>query len=249
MTELVRVEREGAVCIVRLSRAEKLNAISTAVERALQDALAGDEVRASSCVVLTGEGRAFSAGADISEFADRDADAVLRYYRESGAVYEQLASLPQPTISAIHGYCLGGGLELALATDFRIADETAMLGFPEVGIGILPSSGGTARAARLLGAARAKELILLGERWDARASLAAGLLTEVVAEGAALERALEVAQALAAQPAAAVAVAKQAIDAAAESSHEGALLVERLAYGLLAQTAAARDAAERFTER
>ena len=249
MNDVVQVEREGAVCVIRLSRPEKLNAISAAVERELQRALGGEDVRTSSCVVVAGEGRAFSAGADIGELVDRDAAAILRYYRESGGVVEQLAELSQPTVSAIQGYCLGGGLELALATDFRIADETAVFGFPEVGIGIIPSSGGTARAARLLGPARAKELILLGERVEARAALAMGLVTEVVAEGAALERALELARALAERPASAVAVAKHAIDAAAESSHEAAILIERLAYGLLAQTDDARSAAERFTER
>jgi enoyl-CoA hydratase/carnithine racemase len=244
---LVETSRDGAVCVLRLNRPGKLNAISTGVERELGAALAGEEVRTSACVVVAGSGRAFSAGADISEFAERDPEAILRYYRESGGVYEELASLPQPTIAAIHGYCLGGGLELALATDFRVADETAVLGFPEVGIGILPSSGGTMRATRLLGPARAKQLILLGGRLDAREALAAGLLTEVVAEGKAVERALELARALAELPAVAVAVAKQAIDAVPDASREAALLVERLAYGLLAQTEAARAAAEGFT--
>ena len=115
-----------------------------------------------------------------------------------------------------------------------------MFGFPEVAIGILPSRGGTVRAARLLGAARAKQLILLGERIPAARALELGLVTEVVAEGTHLERALELARALAELPAAALSVAKQAIDAAAESSRDTALLVERLAYGLLAQTTAAR---------
>ena len=162
------------MCILRLCRPEKLNALSTALEQALADTLDRPEVRDSPCVVLTGSGRAFSAGADVAEFADRDPEAIARYYRESGGVYERVAALQQPTISAIHGYCLGGGLELALATDFRIADETAIFGFPEVSIGILPSSGGTVRAARLLGPARAKELILLGGRVDAGQALAAG---------------------------------------------------------------------------
>ena len=190
---LVEARLEGEVCILRLCRAEKLNALSTALERALGDALDRPDVRESACVVITGSGRAFSAGADISEFADRDPEAIARYYRESGGVYERVAALQQPTISAIHGYCLGGGLELALATDFRIADETAVFGFPEVSIGILPSSGGTVRAARLLGPARAKQLILLGGRLDADEALAAGLVTEVVAEDGSLERALELA--------------------------------------------------------
>ena len=155
--------------------------------------------------------------------------------------------MPQPTISAIHGYCLGGGLELALATDFRVADETAVFGFPEVAIGILPSSGGTVRAARLLGPARAKQLILLGGRLTADEAVAAGLLTELVPAGGSLDRALELANGLAALPRLAVSIAKQAIDAAPESSREAALLIERLAYGLLAQTPAARGAADDFT--
>jgi len=121
-----------------------------------------------------------------------------------------------------------------------------VLGFPEVGLGILPSSGGTVRATRLLGAARAKQLILLGGRFSASESLAAGLVTEVVADGKALERARELARALAELPAAALSVVKQAIDAAAESSSSAGLLIERLAYGVLAQTAEAREAAEGF---
>jgi enoyl-CoA hydratase/carnithine racemase len=235
------------VCVLRLCRAEKLNALSTALEQALGDALGQPAVRDSACLVLTGSGRAFSAGADISEFADRDPETIARYYRESGGVYERIAALPQPTISAIHGYCLGGGLELALATDFRIADETAVFGFPEVAIGILPSSGGTVRAARMLGPARAKQLILLGGRLTADEAVAAGLLTELVPAGGSLDRALELANGLAALPRLAVSIAKQAIDAAPESSREAALLIERLAYGLLAQTPAAQGAADDFT--
>ena len=243
---LVEVGRDGAVCTLLLNREQKLNALSSALERELQDALASDAVRTSACVVIAGNGRAFSAGADITEFAERTPEAVLAYYRETGDVYEQVAALAQPTLSAIHGYCLGGGLELALATDFRIADETAVFGFPEVGLGILPSSGGTHRAVRLLGPARAKELILLRDRLTAAEALAAGLVTEVVAAGRARERALELAHGLAALPATAVAVTKGTIDAATDASREAALLIERLAYGLLAQTRDAQTAADEF---
>jgi enoyl-CoA hydratase/carnithine racemase len=228
--------------VLTLRREAKLNALSTALEGALADALGAPEVSAAASVVITGAGRAFSAGADVTELRDRTPADIAAYYASTGAVYERLAALPQPTLSAIHGYCLGGGLELALATDFRIADETAVFGFPEVGLGILPSSGGTARATRLLGAARAKELMLLRDRVDARAALAHGLVTEVVAAGEALDRALEHARALAELPRLAAATTKQAIDAAAESSHAGALLIERLAYAALAQTEDARGA-------
>jgi enoyl-CoA hydratase/carnithine racemase len=243
---VVEVAREGEVAVLRLNRPEKLNAISSEVERALHAALQSEDVRTSSALVVAGNGRAFSAGADISEFEGRSPEDVLRYYRETGGVYEELAALPQPTIAAIHGYCLGGALELAVALDFRIADESAVFGFPEVSLGILASSGGLHRVTRLLGPARAKELFLLAERFDADEARRAGVITEVVQEGNAYQRALEVAVRLAALPRDAVAVTKQAIDAASESSREAALLIERLAYAALAQTQAARDAAAGF---
>lgn len=228
------------MCVLTLRREAKLNALSTALEGALADALRAPGVRDAGSVVIAGAGRAFSAGADVTELRDRTPADIAAYYAGTGGVYEQLAAVPQPTVSAIHGYCLGGGLELALATDFRIADETAVFGFPEVGLGILPSSGGTARVTRLLGAAKAKELMLLRDRIDARAALAHGLVTEVVGAGEALDRALEHARALAELPRLAVATTKQAIDSAAESSHAGALAIERLAYAMLAQTEEAR---------
>jgi enoyl-CoA hydratase/carnithine racemase len=243
---VVEVVREGEVAVLRLNRPEKLNAISSGVERALHKALVSDDVRASGAVILVGEGRAFSAGADITEFEGRSPEDVLRYYHDTGGVYEELAALPQPTLAAIHGYCLGGALELALALDFRIADETAVFGFPEVSLGILASSGGLHRVTRLLGPARAKELFLLAERFGADEARAAGVVTEVVPAGQALERALEVAARLAALPRDAVAVTKQAIDAAGASPREAVLLIERLAYAALAQTQAARDAAAGF---
>jgi enoyl-CoA hydratase/carnithine racemase len=160
-----------------------------------------------------------------------------------------MAALAQPTIAAIHGYCLGGGLELALAADFRVADETAVFGLPEVELGILPSSGGTHRLVRVVGPARAKELMLLRERFGAEEALRLGLVTEVVSEGQALARALELAERVASLPPLAVSVAKQASDLMAESSREAGVALERLAYGMLAQTDEARGAAERFETR
>jgi enoyl-CoA hydratase/carnithine racemase len=152
---LVDVSRHDAAAVVSLRREEKLNALSSAVEAAIGEALGSDDVRSSACVVFTGGPRAFSAGTDVGELRDMDPAAILAYYRATGGVYERIARLPQPTISAIAGHCLGGGFELALATDFRIAETTASFGLPEVGIGILPSSGGTHRLVRLVGTARA----------------------------------------------------------------------------------------------
>lgn len=246
---LVDARTEAGVRVLTLRHEAKLNALSAALEQALAEALAQDEVRNAACVVLTGSGRAFSAGADVDELQERTPEAVLAYYAATGGVYEQLAALPQPTLSAIGGYCLGGGLELALATDFRIADETAVFGFPEVSLGILPSSGGTERVTRLLGPARAKELILLRPRIDAHEALACGLVSEVVPAGEALDRALALAHQLAELPRLAASVAKQAIDAVPESSHAVGILIERLAYATLAQTEDAQAASGAFERR
>jgi enoyl-CoA hydratase/carnithine racemase len=248
MAGLVEVTLHGSTCLVTLRREEKLNALSAALERDLKEVLASEAVRASACVVLTGAGRAFSAGADVSELGGGP-EAIVRYYRDTGDVYERVAALPQPTLSAISGYCLGGGLELALATDFRIADETAILGLPEVELGIVPSSGGLHRLVRLVGPGRAKELMLLRRRLSAAEALAAGLVCEVVPAGGALPRALELAEELAELPPLAVSLAKQAADLLPEASREAGLLMERLAYGLLAQTEEAAAAARRFADR
>jgi enoyl-CoA hydratase/carnithine racemase len=242
---LVEIARDGDVCILTLRREEKLNALSGEVERDLALALADGAVRSSACVVLTGSGRAFSAGADITEFRERTPEAVIAYYRATGDVYERVAGLPQPTIAAIHGYCLGGGLELALATDFRVADESAVFGFPEVSLGIVPSSGGTHRLVRLVGPGRAKQLILIGGRLDASAALAAGLVNEIAAD--ARGRALELARGLAELPALAVSLTKQAIDLMPETSREAGILIERLAYGMLAQSDDARRLADEWS--
>jgi enoyl-CoA hydratase/carnithine racemase len=246
---LIAVEARGEVCVLTLSRPAKLNAISWEMERTLRAALESEDVRASRAVVLAGEGKAFSAGADVAEFRDASAVSILEYYGETGGVYEQFATLPQPTIAAIHGWCVGGALELALAADFRIADASAVFRLPEVAIGILPSSGGTHRLVRLLGTARAKELALLRDSVDATEALRLGLVTEVVGEGKALERSVELGGRLAQLPPLAVAVTKQAIDAMAESSREAGILIERAAYAALAQTPEAESAVEEFLSR
>jgi enoyl-CoA hydratase/carnithine racemase len=247
--ELVGTRQEERVTVLTLQRADKLNALSTAMEEELLGALSTELVRESSCVVFVGTGKAFSAGADVNEFRDADPTAIAAYYAASGDVYERIAALPVPTIAAIHGWCLGGGLELALAVDFRIADESAIFGLPEVGLGIIPSSGGTHRLVRLLGPAKAKELMLLGRRYDAQEARSLGLVTEVVPHGDALKRALEIGHELADMPPLALQTAKRAADVMAEASREAGMLIERLAYAALAQTPEAKDAVEEFTRR
>jgi enoyl-CoA hydratase/carnithine racemase len=235
--------------LITFQREEKLNAISTAVERALLEALDGAEVRESRCVVFTGGERAFSAGADLKEEREESPSGIDAYYRDTGDVYERIAALPQPTFSAVSGWCLGAGFELALATDFRVADESAVFGLPEVELGIVPSSGGTYRLVRTVGPARAKELMLLRPRVDAAEAFRLGLVTELAPAGQALTRALELAEQVAALPPLAASAAKQAANAIAESSREGGILLERLAYAALAQTDEAKAAGQAFGAR
>jgi enoyl-CoA hydratase/carnithine racemase len=234
---LVSIERRGEIAFVRLTREKKLNALSEELAGQFLEALASEAVSSSRVIVLAGSQRAFSAGADLTEFADPSAEENLRYYRGPGRIWETLPALPQPSIAAISGWAVGGGLELALSADLRVADETARFQLPEVSLGILPSAGGLTRVTRLIGTARAKELILLGERFDAARALELGIVNRVVPEGGAEDAALEWAQRLVEQPRVALEVTRELIDRTPEMSLEGSLAAERLAQGMLAQSA------------
>lgn len=182
------------------------------------------EVRA---VVLTGSGdRAFSAGSHVGEFeAQRGPAGRERHELESG-VATRLARLPMPTIAAIEGNALGGGLELALCCDLRIASERARLGLPEVRLAVTPGAGGTQRLPRVVGAARAKELILTGAVLTADEALAIGLVTEVVPAGAAVARADEIGEEIARRGPLAVREAKRLIDIATDDDIDTGLAAE-----------------------
>ena len=245
MSEVLSIDRTEHASVVRLTREEKLNAISADVERALCDVVDAPEVREARCVIFTGSARAFSAGADRSEWReDYSPEQIMAFYRGggTGVFADRVAGLPMPTLSAISGWCIGGGLELAVATDFRIAETNARFRLPETRLGILPSWGGTQRIVRLLGTARAKEVILLREELDAEEALRLGLVTEVVGAGESLARALELARYLGSLPSLAVSVTKQVIDALPETSSSAGLALERLAYGMLAQTGESAEA-------
>ncbi|MER8161152.1 enoyl-CoA hydratase/isomerase family protein [Streptomyces sp. NPDC094472] len=173
----VEIERTGEhhdIAVLTLRRERKLNALSTHLGTVLLDALRSQQVRTSRAVVVTGVPRAFSAGADTGELREMTPEAIADYYRSSGAVYETFAALPQPTVAALSGYCLGGGLELALAADIRVADPDTVFGLPEVGIGILLSSGGVTRLVREVGPARTRDLVLRGRRFGARGGVRLG---------------------------------------------------------------------------
>ncbi|QIM19701.1 enoyl-CoA hydratase/isomerase family protein [Leucobacter coleopterorum] len=219
-----------------IDRPLKRNALSTHMESELQRAIQSGDVSSSRAVVITGAGGCFSAGADTTELREMTPSAIASYYRESGGVYEQIANLRQPVIVAITGYCLGGGLELALAADTRVADEDAVFGFPEIGIGILPSSGGVTRAIRCVGAGRARDLVLRGRRFGAVEAERWGILNELTKRGETVTRALQIASELAELDPLALEHTKQVLMASEESSLQASLLLERLAYAALNRT-------------
>lgn len=226
MSELVVVET-GPITTVRLQN-PPLNLVTVELTRTLDSALAeieaDDEAR---CVVVTGTGeRAFCAGSDVKEFESLHGRVGEGKLLLEKAVYRRLARLPMPTIAAIQADALGGGLELALCCDLRIADERAKLGLPEVRLGVMPGSGGTQRLPRVVGTAKAKEMILMGEMLTAAEAAGIGLVNRVAPSGQALELAMAMAETIASRGPLAVREAKQAIDMAGDMTLDEGLARE-----------------------
>jgi enoyl-CoA hydratase len=245
----VRLRRDGDSAVLTLARPEKLNALTPDMLRQLADCVrdldADDEIRT---VLVTAEGEgAFCAGADLNAFADHDPLAVWRRWAHHGhQAFQALASLRQPTIAVLHGGAYGGGLELAMACDLRVAADTARLGMPEVGIGTLPGWGGTARLASLVGLARAKRLVLTGELLDAQTALQWGLVDEVAPPGEVRATAERLASLIRSRGPVAVQLAKQVLAHATPANVEA---LESLAGALSAATHDRAEGLQAFRER
>jgi enoyl-CoA hydratase/carnithine racemase len=223
--ELVHLERrDDGVAVLRLDH-PKVNSLSRELLGQLHGHVRALQADLPGAVVVLGSDRIFAAGAEISEFGG-PADAA-RYGGEFRQTFDALAALPRATVAGITGYALGGGLELALACDFRIAADNAKLGQPEILLGIIPGGGGTQRLPRLIGPARAKHLILTGRQVKADEALALGLVDEVVPAAELAERALAFAGELAGGAVVAQGLAKQAIDEGLETTLEDGLQLEQ----------------------
>jgi enoyl-CoA hydratase/carnithine racemase len=227
VASFVRLERRDAVAVVRLDR-PRMNALSVAMVDELGDVVEELAAAPPGAVVVYGGERIFAAGADVTEFAGPDEAAAIseRIHR----VLDALATLPRATIAAICGYALGGGLELALACDFRVAADDARLGQPEILLGIIPGGGGTQRLPRLVGPARAKDLVLSGRHVPAPEALAMGLVDRVVPSSTVLETALGWAAELAKGALVAQGLAKRAIDEGLDRPLGEGLALERRAF-------------------
>jgi enoyl-CoA hydratase len=253
MWEFVRVEdRHNGIRVLTVCRPEKLNALNAAVLDDLAAAVGQAEADGGlRCLVITGAGeKAFIAGADIGELAKLSPLEGREHARRGQAVLDRISALPAPTIAAINGFAYGGGLELALACTLRVASENARMGLPETSLGILPGYGGTQRLARIVGPARALELVLTAEKGlTAAEAERIGLLNRVFPAGQALTGALEIAQKIVANGPVACRYAMEAIRRGLEMPLAEGQLLEATLFGLCAATSDTKEGMAAFLEK
>ena len=247
----VALETRGRVAVLTLDRPERLNTLSPDMLDDLAARLG--EVEADEGVgaaVITGAGdKAFSAGADVSLVREASPLEARRFAARGHATVDRVEALPKPVIAAVNGYALGGGCELALACDVRLASDRAQLGLPEVSLGIFPGWGGTQRMPRLIGPGRAKELILTGRRVAAEEALAMGLVERVVPHDELLEAAVELAAEMADRPGWALAAAKEMVNRAGDGDQAGNLARELDLFALAFDTEDQREGMAAFFEK
>jgi enoyl-CoA hydratase len=249
--ENLLVEINKGIAVVTINRPKALNALSIAVLGELADTFAELQDDASlACVILTGGGeKAFVAGADIAAMQAMTAVEAEKFARLGHKILNTIESFPRPVIAAVNGFALGGGCELAMACDVRIASENARFGQPEVNLGVIPGFGGTLRLSRLVGKGRAKELIYTGDMIDAEEACRIGLANKVVAPGQLLEEAQKMAAKIADKGPLAVSLAKQAVDNGLEMDIDRAGHYEASLFGLCFASAEQKEGMRAFLEK
>jgi enoyl-CoA hydratase len=221
-------EKKEGIATVTLNRPTALNALNSQVYTELYDVFAAVESDPDVRVaVLTGSGeKAFAAGSDVVEMANMGTLEIQKFMATIRKASDFIYSLTKPTIAAIHGYALGGGCELAMCCDLRIASEKARFGQPEINLGLIPGAGGTQRLTRIIGVAKAKEMIYLGDMIDAPTALALGLINKVVPPGLLMEEAMAWAKKLAGKSSPVLAMAKAAINNGIDTDINSGLSME-----------------------
>ena len=241
----ILVDVEDRLAVVTFNRPEKRNAIDQTMVHELHDALDGLVADGEVCACLfTGAGdKAFVGGADIAQLRERTADDALKVI--NAALFNKIEALPFPTIAAVRGFCLGGGCELSMCCDLRVAGEGAKFGQPEVALGIIPAAGGTQRLPRLVGLGRAKDLVLTGRIIGAAEALEMGLVNRVVPDDEVLAAARELAGQILRNGALAVRLAKLNLNNSARTGQDSALLLEQVSQAVLFES---EDKRQRMTD-
>jgi enoyl-CoA hydratase len=244
-------EKKDNIGVLTVNRPDKLNALSNELTEELQHLL--DEIEKDvdlRVVVITGAGdKAFVAGADINELVERDALKGRDVSRFRQALFARIENLPVPVIAAVNGYALGGGLELALACNIRIASEKAQFGAPEVKLGIIPGDGGTQRLPRLVGLGRAMELVLTGDFIDAQEAHRIGLVNRVVSPDELMESVMTLAKKIASRPPLAVKYAKEAVNRSQEGDTASGYALESYLHALACTTEDKKEGVAAFLEK
>jgi len=223
---------ENHIGKITISNPPTLNALNSLIIKELGQAI--DVVAANSDIyvlIITGDGRSFVAGADISEMVNLDSELGKAFGETGSVVFRKIEKLKKPVIAAVNGFALGGGCELALSCDIRIASENAKFGQPEVGLGICPGFSGTVRMAKLLGSGKAKELIFTGKVIGAAEALEIGLVNSVVKQEEIMDKAMEMAGMIAAKAPFAVKYSKEAINNAMDFDSEKSIEMENILFG------------------
>ncbi len=251
--EFLKLETERGIAVLTLNRPETFNSWNQKMRDELRDAVrdlvADDALRV---LVVTGTGRAFSAGEDVrgmQGLADIGTRGFRRVVRGIHNVFDEIEAIEVPVIAAINGVAAGGGMELALSCDFRIASETAKLGFPENNVGLIPGSGGCSRLVKLVGLAHAKRLVMTGEMITAKRALEIGLIEEMLPADGLMPRAMELAAQLAAKAPLALGVAKIVLNNCLNVDPETGRNFERLGQSILKKTEDHLEGARAFVEK
>ena len=227
------IQDNGAVRVIKINNPEALNALNTAILKELDAAFTEvAEDNGILAVVLTGEGRAFVAGADISEMKSKNAIEGEIFGKLGASVFRKIELLPKPVIAAVNGFALGGGCELAMSCDIRLASAKAKFGQPEVGLGITPGFSGTQRMPRLIGMGKAKELIYTADIIDAAEAYRIGLVNHVYEPEALMEEAMKMAEKIASKTPIAVKNSKEAINRGIQTDMDSAVAIEAYLFGL-----------------
>lgn len=244
-------QKNGPVALITLNRPQKLNALNSQFVGELQRILQTVEEEPSvKVVIITGAGKAFSAGADISEVQHiLNPKEALDFNRKINRLFNYMEDLPNPVIAAVNGPALGGGCELAMACDFRIASENAVFGLPEVNIGVMPGAGGTQRLPRLVGQTRAKEMLFLGEPVAASEALRIGLVNKVVPGSLLMEESFRLAEKLAQKPFISLSLIKDAVNKGAGLDLKSAIEYEGRNFSSVYATEDQKEGLKAFLEK